>query len=584
LAGALAGVVILFAPKLQAVSLLNPVHLSDITYGSGLKTYNNGTITNVAGVTKTVSDWKSDLSSAYGNDLGGVWTFEDLQYIGTDQATSKTSPLPTTLNLQYGTSQNSANVLTVTTSTTGSTAGISRKTGSSTFTGSSGVYSGIFGSGDSFAPMSNTLTFTAPAGRNLNQIGFVQLNRSFDRASPTVTWTATFSDSTTQTESITIPLQSSGGSFYYFTAPAGKSISTLAYAASNTTLDPFDDMGFVLAPTVSGTTYTLSAAAGGDLVDNRLTQGQSTNLTATITNTGTGTADTLDFTGLSVGGVAVNPASGSAVANSGGNASGTRIFTATTLGSIALNPTATAASNHTLSTPATAGAVTATTVLVDALVEHTTIFDADSPSTSSTAAYRQDDLANGNLGSVTVTKAAAGDYLPGYADGINSGNGVKAGTLTINVTGGSGFAPDPSVFLLDLSSITNASNPANGLDAGLSALENELAADGYSYVDRFGNTNANLTTVDLNTFRTLSRDYDLELLFNPGPASSPSYFDFNFANSSYNSIGNVVNIAAVPEPAGCGLLIAAAVAAMSMRWRKRSTSVQPCGKSGSGSV
>lgn len=578
LASAVAATLFWSNTTIHAKPLVGPITLSDITYGASGTTY-NGSITNSTGISLT--NWKNALTTAYANQLGGIWTFESNQYSPSDVHdsidNSKSAPLPTTFNFQSG---NASPLLTLTTTpidpVNGAT-GISRKTGSSTYVTSSGSFSGMIGYDD--AHVAPTLTLTIASGQ-LAQVGFVQLNRqrTSPAFAPTTTWTATFSDNTTQTQSNKMLNASTGGFLYYFAAPAGQTITQLKYTTSDTSyLSPIDDMGFVFAPAISSTTYALSAsAAGGGLADGRLTQGQSTTLTATITNSGTGSADTLDFSGLSVGGMAVSPASGSAVANSGGSASGTRAFTATTTGSILLNPSVTTAGNHTLGTTASMDTATAGSILVDALVEHTTFIDAGSSSTASTAAYRRDYVANGNLGVVLVTKEAAGGYLPGYADNLNAGAGIKAGTLTVNVTGagGSGFAPDPSVFLLDFSSITDASNSGNLLDAGLSALENELAADGYIYVDRFGNTNATLTTTDLDTFRTASRDYDLELLFNPGPTASPSYFDFNFANSNYNSIGSVVNIAVVPEPTGWHVAILATATTLWLSRQRRSTPAQ----------
>jgi hypothetical protein len=166
---------------------------------------------------------------------------------------------------------------------------------------------------------------------------------------------------------------------------------------------------------------------------------------------------------------------------------------------------------------------------------------------------------------VTVTKNGTGAYFPGYDDDINGGAGVQIGTLTINLVGGGGsFAPDPSVALFDFANITATNDPA-----GLTNLETDLQNLGYAYVDRFGNTDADLSPVTLATFTTASRDYDLEILFNPGPASTPSYVDFDFSNPNYAGIGNVVNIAIVPEPTSLGFAAAIGVAAMLFRRRRR---------------
>lgn len=354
-------------------------------------------------------------------------------------------------------------------------------------------------------------------------------------------------------------------------APSGYVFTSIAASGNgNTALA-------TLQAVLQSTSFTLTASiSGGGLSSGRLTQGASTTIAGHITNTGTGSADALNFTGLNLsnssGGTL--PLDGGPLANNGGNASGYRTFTAgSTLGVITFTPSVTSATNATIGGNATLASTGTTSVNVDALAENTTTFtDTGLAATSSTAAYRRNYVAHGNLGSVTVTKGSAGDYVPGYADNINGGNGVAAGTLTINITGGNDqFAPDASVFLLDFSNITSASGSATGL----AALESELSSLGYTYVDRFGNTDsAGLSDATLNTYRTASRDYDLELLFNPGPAGSPSYFDFDFGNPSYNpggvnSIGDVLNIAVVPEPQVLGMLAMISFHTLISRRRRR---------------
>jgi len=322
----------------------------------------------------------------------------------------------------------------------------------------------------------------------------------------------------------------------------------------------------------TATTYSLVASvAGGSLANGRLTQGQSTTVSSSITNTGAGSADTLDYTNLNASASSGTLAGGTLPKASGGplaqgaSDSGSTTFTAATSGTVSIIPLVGTASNGTIGGSASLSGSTSASVTVDALIEHTTQFlDTGAAATSSTAAYRQNYVAGGNLGSVTVTQTAPGNYLPGYLDNINSGAGVSIGTVTVNLVGGSGsFAPDASIALLDFTGVSASNDPA-----ALTKLESDLQTLGYTYVDRFGNTDASLSTANLAAFTTASRDYDLEILFNPGPASTPSYLDFDFSNPNYAGIGNVVNIAVVPEPASSGLLVAATVAGLALRKRR----------------
>ena len=155
-----------------------------------------------------------------------------------------------------------------------------------------------------------------------------------------------------------------------------------------------------VANSVTPTTYTLSAsAAGGSLTNGRLTSGQSATVTGTVTNTGTGTADTLNYTGLAVSPAgAVTPSSGGPLAQ-GASGTGTASYTFVTPGSITLTPSVATATNATLTGSATLGGTTTASVTVDAIAEHTsTLNDTGFASSSSTSAYRQNYVAGGNLG------------------------------------------------------------------------------------------------------------------------------------------------------------------------------------------
>ena len=109
-----------------------------------------------------------------------------------------------------------------------------------------------------------------------------------------------------------------------------------------------------------GTSYTVVATADA----NRIMSGQSTGLTTTITNNGSGPADTLNYTGLgaTAAGVSGATTSGGPLATNGGSASNTgQSFTSTTAGAHTLSAGVTSATNATLLTPAV-GTTTGTTI------------------------------------------------------------------------------------------------------------------------------------------------------------------------------------------------------------------------------
>jgi fibronectin-binding autotransporter adhesin len=96
----------------------------------------------------------------------------------------------------------------------------------------------------------------------------------------------------------------------------------------------------VSSAVVPGTNYSLSVAAGANL----LHQGGTTTVTSTVTNTGTGSADTLNYSGLGASsglgnGVAGATTSGGPLANNGGTASNSQTYTATTTGTDTISPT-----------------------------------------------------------------------------------------------------------------------------------------------------------------------------------------------------------------------------------------------------
>jgi hypothetical protein len=97
--------------------------------------------------------------------------------------------------------------------------------------------------------------------------------------------------------------------------------------------------------------------------------GDNPTITATITNTGTGTVDTLDYSGLlaiaSDGSINGSSKSGGPLAISGGSASNSGLtFTSTKTGTFTITPAVTSATNHTMATPATLATTTPATITV----------------------------------------------------------------------------------------------------------------------------------------------------------------------------------------------------------------------------
>jgi len=321
--------------------------------------------------------------------------------------------------------------------------------------------------------------------------------------------------------------------------------------------------GSTLIDTSKSTFYNLAAGiTGGNLTNGRLTQGQSANLTASITNTGNGTADTLDYTGLNITGQSLSPTSGGPIGQgSTGTASGT--FTAAALGNNTFTPVGNG-TNATFGGNATLGNASNATVYVDALAQHvnaTGLTDTGNASTTPTAFYRQKSIYGGNnLGNVTIVKETTGKYNPAFANNLNGGLGYDHGMLTITATGADNqFGSDESIILLGFHNVRYG-NTSNG---NLITIEAALTSAGISWQDMSGNKN-NWTIVPLagqvdplngtGGFRA-GADYDLELGFvGPYSSSGVSYFDFNFAGE-LGTAGNVVNIMVIPEPSGLMMVL-----------------------------
>ncbi len=130
----------------------------------------------------------------------------------------------------------------------------------------------------------------------------------------------------------------------------GTQVSLANLSLSTTTLDgqalsltqAGDTIFLTITPVTTSTTFDLGASA----TDPRVISGGSTQVTTTITNTGTGTADGLDFTGLTTTGTVTGgalPLTGGPLANNGGTASGTGTLS---VGTTTGNTTITAIRHH----------------------------------------------------------------------------------------------------------------------------------------------------------------------------------------------------------------------------------------------
>ncbi len=126
------------------------------------------------------------------------------------------------------------------------------------------------------------------------------------------------------------------------------------------------EVDLTIRPLPNSTTYTLSAGATASTIH----VGGSSTITATIINTGTGLADSLNYTGLTVnanGGTIVGgtlPISGGPVANASGQNSGTTTFIGTSAGTYTITPVATTVTNSTIGGNATSQSTTSAIVNV----------------------------------------------------------------------------------------------------------------------------------------------------------------------------------------------------------------------------
>ena len=133
---------------------------------------------------------------------------------------------------------------------------------------------------------------------------------------------------------------------------SGISGYTLAYNGNSLVLNQL--------PTTTATTYTLAAAAAAS----NLRVGATTGVTSTITNTGTGTADTLNYTGLGATPTTGATTSGGPLAQGASGTNNGLTFTASTVGANTITPTVGTANNATLGGNATLSGTTTASVNV----------------------------------------------------------------------------------------------------------------------------------------------------------------------------------------------------------------------------
>lgn len=166
-----------------------------------------------------------------------------------------------------------------------------------------------------------------------------------------------------------------GGTLNLYTGSAGTAdlINYLSYSGSFSATNNIP-AGYKLAYTANqldlvqattATTYNLAAAVSASL----LHVGDSTSVSATITNAGSGLADELNYSGLGLNASAGSlsggtlPLSGTGLVTTA-SASGTQTYTANTAGNIILTPTLSGGTNTTLGTPAISGGTTTALIAV----------------------------------------------------------------------------------------------------------------------------------------------------------------------------------------------------------------------------
>jgi hypothetical protein len=159
---------------------------------------------------------------------------------------------------------------------------------------------------------------------------------------------------------------------------------------------------------------------------------QSATITSTITNVGTGTADTLDYTGLTATssgtpspGIVGSATAGGPLANGGGSGSNTALtFSSATAGAFTINPAIGTATNDTAGGSATLGTKTPVTVNVWNLAT-ATINSTTNPSVNLVSIHT-----GGTFGASALT--IANTATAGVSEGLDASFGTATGSAMSN--------------------------------------------------------------------------------------------------------------------------------------------------------
>ena len=281
-------------------------------------------------------------------------------------------------------------------------------------------------------------------------------------------------------------------------------------------------LNYIVAPTTTTGSYSLAASAGAATI----IAGGSSTITATITNTGAGTADALNYGSLAVGqGVSISPSTGSNLAQAA-SGTGTGVFTTSAPGAYSFDPTA-SVTNATLGGAAVLSGSTATSVTV---LDH---------ATSSL-------LGSGVLTSGTLN-LGTWDYV---SASWTSGSGSDAFSI-FNLNPNS---LDPSfVALLNLTGTSASGDSGFTLDPDLNPASFAMIAGGTS-----ASYSVSYDPTGMNTQGTFSRTFTFQMADQNLPGGQAT-----------NTLTVTANVVVVPEPgtmalAGLGLGVIGFAA-----WRRR---------------
>lgn len=198
-----------------------------------------------AGSIVTLAQFKTDMTDAFANNLGGVVDFDN-----------ESLPSSSSFSATYGQSQGSTLIVTRgsglmstagSQSVTGASVGISASAGPST--PPNGNYLGFNNTPNGF-----TFTFNQP----LVQWGVTFLMRSTSHTVSSLV--ITLDDSSTFTFGSETIGTTSDDTFYGYRAPAGRTISSVVATAS--ALVRLDDMGFIIVPEPSALLTTVIGMIG----------------------------------------------------------------------------------------------------------------------------------------------------------------------------------------------------------------------------------------------------------------------------------------------------------------------------------